>query len=94
MLQNEEKSNVDVEQRDDTDTQGRGNGEAPCVFVYCDMICILLCTVLIPIYLCLLILQVPEPTPNRYVVDQEVVLYVLMRPRRQVLVLVKHLVSV
>lgn len=42
MLQNEEESNVDVEQRDDTDTQGRGDGEAPCV--YCDMICILLCT--------------------------------------------------
>jgi len=29
MLQNEEESSVDVEQRDDTDTQGRGNGEAP-----------------------------------------------------------------
>ena len=50
MLQNEEESSVDKEQRDDTDTQGRGNGEITCVFVYCDMICILLCTVLIPTY--------------------------------------------
>jgi len=50
MLQNVEESNTAVEQRDDTDTQGRGDGEITCVFVYCDMICILLCTVLIPTY--------------------------------------------
>jgi len=37
MLQNVEESNTAVEQRDDTDTQGRGNGEITCVFVY-DMI--------------------------------------------------------
>jgi len=89
MLQNEEESNVDVEQRDETATQG----EAPLMcIVYCDMICILCANTYL--LMSLLILQVPEPTPNRYVVDQEVVLHVLKRPRRQVLVLVKHLVSV